>query len=570
MDFLLDDEDVDDDHDLNLITPPRSRSKSRLNNPSSSLSEKESLSPRKVFSPGLSTATSPTHTAMTEKSKESTIIYTCPEPKEIFDTDLDENENADVSRVNPVATVNPSGMVIHTKYAKEAILDPTWLDSDDEEEDTDGYINDSLLSVNGSASNGCSNGSVGLDDCANYACSMTSNSRHSRGWSIGTGSSLSVGSCGLGLGKISYSDGSGCGASFCSLEGSIDLNSSNRSGKIVFNQIDIVDVGVESVSSRSDCSDHVLDYLYDLDRKDYGLSDGEEDADDELLSADSHKDEDSAYLPQYLMSPPRLSRRKSRSNCDEEEEDSKVSSDSSHHYSIASEEVSTTTEETVHVEKKDTKKILGAADSVAISITMETLETESTKQSFATVSPLPSPEVVAISDDDQSASSTDETNIWSNCSPPVPLLLNEDPAGIFRGDTVLSILDCPGNRTRKKRIARGGADSDIQWGAHAVKSTISCMRFVRKLNGEVVPDQVLSSSLAPEKTGRILRNAEEQAVKPSGDCVSPVKHSTRSLVSGSFSVVSAGSRSPHRSQRLENMAFEYLKVCFHYEHLCLN
>jgi len=553
MDYLLEDDYYHDNDDIHLITPPRMRQRPNSYSSPTSSDEAFDLLQEKKHSPGFSTATSPTYTSMTDKSKEfssgsnkTTEIYTCPERKEMDRMLLHGNGNTDVK--NPdgrkslanSACANPSGMVIRTQYAKEAILDPTWLDSDEEEDEEEDYrkTNSSLLSVTCSASHA---GSAN-DDCARSASSA------GKAWSVGTGSSLSVGSCGLG--KMSLCDGSSV-ISFSGSEGSGIGAPYTGSGRRMLNHMDVVDMGVESVSSGvSNDYENVLDYLYDLDRRDYDLSEEEVDEEDgdENLSADeeeydqSDRESDGAYLPPHLMSPPRLSRKMGNhdgghSDSDDRELDnSPITVDSS----IAPKESITLKE---HMEPQH-----------ANGPDVEIKSTQCEGTGIVMVSPLPSPRADYEID---SASSTDETTMCSNCSPTEPTPLLDDLAGIMRGDLILSILDCPGSRTRKKRTARKLVEATrFQWGSHAVQGAISCMRSLRKNNHEVVVDQVNQSSLSPERSGRILKKLLVDVDVEFDNCRSPT--TSRSLMSGSFSATN-GSKSPDRSQRLERLALDYLK-----------
>ena len=542
------------------------------------------------------------------------------------------------------ASANPSGMVIHAQYAKEAILDPTWLDSDEDEDeygetDHDHYINDSLLSVNGSVSASASvNGSVSVN--GSHTCSTSSvgmgmgfeeyprSPSHSRGLSIG---SLSVGSCGLGKISIScFSDGVSLSGSegshghghghghnrFTSTSTSTSVNTSANTRRIHLNHVDIVDMGVESVSSHehenSSHNDHVLDYLYDLDRRDYDLSDGDDDGDgdgeddmtagcdgdgggdgeEEYRSMAAGVDEDSAYLPHYLISPPRLTRRNDNDNDNEDENgdgngDGDVEHDcqlsvGSEYFSIASEEEHGPNGDGGSTADADVIKFKSP---MPMPMPMEggstsptTIDTINTADETTVVSPSPPPQArMELDMDELSTSSSVETNLLSNCAPSAPTNLNEDSAGIMAGDMILSILDCPGSRTRKKRSTRKAARKDtidnFQWGAHATSSAISCMRSLRKahIGIEIPTDELLqASSLAPGKTTTGVAMAWNQGnhhdnddddtehVKPSTsgeyDC-NPSKtspHSTRSIASGP--------RSPHRSQNLDTMALDLMKV----------
>ena len=550
MDYLLEDDYFNANDDINLITPPRLRQRQNGYPSPTHSDEASDILQEKKHSPGFSTGTSPTYTAMTDKSKEfssgsNTEVYTIPE-RERKERDrmlLHRNgkENPDKMSLPNSACANPSGMVIRTQYAKEAILDPTWLDSDEEEDEEEDYrrANSSLLSVTCSASHA---GSVN-DDCAKSVSSA------GKAWSVGTGSSLSVGSCGLG--KMSLCDGSSV-ISFSGSEGSGIGASYNRSGRVMLNHMDVVDMGVESVSSGgSDAYENVLDYLYDLDRRDYDLSDeevDEENGDDDNLSVEEEEydqsdvESDGAYLPPHLMSPPRLSRKMGNNDVghsdsdDREVDNSPITVDSS----IAPKENSTLKEhiKPQHANEPDVE--FKSAQFEEIDIVM--------------VSPLPSPRV---DHDNDSRSSTDETNLCSNCSPTKPTPLLDEPAGIMRGDLILSILDCPGSRTRKKRTARKLVEqTGFQWGSHAVRGAISCMRSLRKENHEVLVDQVKQSSLSPERSGRILKKLLVDVDVDFANCRSPT--TSRSLMSGSFGATN-GPKSPNRSQRLERLALDYLK-----------
>lgn len=586
--LLKDDEDVDDDIDHadvrqydqeqedsihHLITPPRF--KHNLDPVTAALfspppQSTESSPMYQKTSPGFSTATSPTCTALTEKSKESSFLYTFPES-------TDEKETSAYT----VNSSNPSGMVIQTQYAKEAIEDPTWLDSEEEEEEGeesdnhDQFRNRSLL-IGTTASVGN----------VEEECARSSVSFPEKAWSIGTGSSLSVGSCGLG--RLSLSD------SGISQSGSLSLGSGVHSagGKIMLSQIDVVDMGVESVSS-GESGDYVLDYLYDLDRRAYDLSDDEDDGvslhalrdekacrvahvldtvDDDLSLDDVEDDGDgdcnsSAYLPQHLMSPPRLSRKVLKDNVRmntkcliNERSDKMEAPEKQDDNSIVDTLTAQSNEMNVEPGHNCLKSQGGIPELTSVSPEFELIGVESSGSECVTESK--DIEIVTplsfschMPDGHDSGSSTDETNVCSNCSPSAPSVIVGDLAGIIRGDVVLSLLDCPGSKTRKKRLSRGGPGvQSYPWGKHSVTNALSCLRSIRKKNLQVLPDQVDSCSFSFEKCGKSLRNQEE--IQKGMDCDSP-KHG-KSLLSGSFSISSA-TKSPHRSQLLENKALELLR-----------
>jgi hypothetical protein len=566
-----------DDSIHHLITPPRFKQSldpvaAALYSPLQS-SESSPIVYQKT-SPGFSASTSPTYTALTDKSKGSSFLYTYPENNN-HDDDADVEEEGSYT----LNSSNPSGMVIQTQYAKEAIEDPTWLDSDEEEEGEESGSHDPLR--NRSLLSGTTVSGNNLEE----ECARSSTSLPEKAWSICTGSSISVGSCGLG--RLSLSDGGGVSQS-----GSLSLGSGVHSvgGKIMLSQIDVVDMGVESVSS-GESGDYVLDYLYDLDRRAYDLSDDEDggvslnairdgkghrnihllDLDDDLSLEDLEDDDcnSSAYLPQHLMSPPRLSRKVLKDNV---KMNSKYLSDDR------------TEEVDVHGwEKEDNSCIVDTPSTPTYELNVEPVEncieadydvpevtvvTPATKlidvgdvelecvterKSVAIVSPLSLS--CNMSDGHDSGSSTDETNICSNCSPSAPNVIMNDLAGIVRGDILLSIMDCPGSKTRKKRQSRGGPTvQSYPWGQHALTNALSCMRSIRKKNQQISPDQVDNCSFSLGKCGKSLRN--QQANRKVLDCVTP-KHS-KSLLSGSFSISSA-TKSPHRSQLLESEALEHLR-----------
>lgn len=559
-----------------LITPPRFKHSLDpvVDALYSSLQSSESCSPiYQKTSPGFSAATSPTCTTLTEKSKGSSFLYTFPESN----TELDGSHTVNSS--------NPSGMVIQTQYAKEAIEDPTWLDSEEEEEEEDGeesgghdhYRNRSLLSVT------TASGSNFEEDCGRSSSSLPEKS-----WSIGTGSSISVGSCGLG--RLSLSDG------WISQSGSVSPGSGFHSvgGKIMLSQIDVVDMGVESVSS-GESGDYVLDYLYDLDRRAYDLSEDEDgdmssnvfddgkgyrndhllDSDDDLSLEDVEEDDDdgdgssSAYLPQHLMSPPRLSRKvladnvKVNAKCLVDENTNKaVTHDLERHDDSCIIDTSSTQSYEFNVEAVENHSTLhGGTSELAIvsptteSMKMEYIESECAAEinNVAVVSPLPFS--CNISDGNDSGSSTDETNICSNCSPSAPNVLIGDLVGIVRGDILLSVLDCPGSKTRKKRLSKGGPKSQsYSWGKHALKHALGCMRTIRKENQQVSTGQAKKCSFSLEKCSKTLRSQLES--RGGLNCVSPSR--SKSLMSGSFRITST-TKSPHRSQLLESNAQENLR-----------
>jgi len=60
-----------------------------------------------------------------------------------------------------------------------------------------------------------------------------------------------------------------------------------------------------------------------------------------------------------------------------------------------------------------------------------------------------------------STCSSDHTHIFSNCSPPHPITLDDTAqawTGLLQDDCVLSILDCPGRKTRMKREKRNNSN----------------------------------------------------------------------------------------------------------------
>jgi hypothetical protein len=161
-----------------------------------------------------------------------------------------------------------------------------------------------------------------------------------------------------------------------------------------------------------------------------------------------------------------------------------------------------------------------------------------------------------LTNKDDDSGSTDATNVCSNCSPSSPNVILDDLVGIVRGDIFLSILDCPGSKTRKKRIARNDHRShSYPWGEYALRNALSCIRPIRKENRQVLPDHMSKSSFASEKYAKNLRHYHDNGTTAL-ESASP-KHG-KSLLSGSFKV-SSGSKSPHRSQILESEALEYLK-----------
>lgn len=539
--------------------------------------------------------------------------------------------------------------------AKEAILDPTWLDSDSDEGEDEGVHgkehgdNDTLLSVNGSNSHGGggTGTGAGAGGGSGGGCppspSRSLSTTHSRAWSIGTGSSLSVGSCGLG-----YYDGvsvslSGSGVSLSGSEGSHSGSYGQGYGlghgyggvnqRIVLNQVDIVDMGVESVSSGESASasrssqdtGNVFDHLYDLDRGDYGLSDDDDDAEGDgvgvesgsavIMGDDDDEDNSGIYLPHHLISPPRLSCHNNNGNGNDDEgteKNGEEDSDCQLSFASSSEQFSSNDHEHDHDQFSiDPDDDSGVYSTTPASSTARrksrNLVTPSPKcnercrtaaaeqQHVPVISPLPSPEAkiqvqVYVNNDandadfdDESASSTDQTNPFSNCSLSKPKNLNEDPsaAGILAGDVILSILDCPGRKTRKKRTARKNMIDEFNWGAHAVQGTLSCMRSLRKKRVEVLVDQLQShpslgslslnvdhvssnSRIKGEAVvldGRIASTSadtEEDFVNISSK---NLLRSQKSVVLGTFSVSeSSGSRSPHKSLSLVEMALDAMKV----------
>ncbi len=588
-----------------------------------------------------------------------------------------EMEEAKMPTLKSTSTTtgrNPSGMVIHAQYAQEAIMDPTWLDSDDDDDanhnmDADAHADidvDADVDPEAEHEHG-----IHTNDLLSVTGSTSASASASASASISLGS-LSVGSCGLGLnsslsaGLGSASVGASAGISLSGSEGSgyrnmnmgmnmgMNMNMGHtyrhahrKNKRIQLNQVDIVDMGVESVTSSNEGShDHVLDYLYDLDRRDYDLSDGEMDelgtetdgdagtatgtdtdgendrrrgtdtgtgigdidTDDDHFSNSigidtGDNDEDSAYLPQYLKSPPRLSR---------VDNDDLLSTEHSSDFSIASQEQEGRERHDAHdtsececpskVKPKSSRRMdVGleekgspthshssseSTDVVTECTTMDEADTNAEEQVQAQAQAQAQVGVDApqaklnlhhrIEYDALSTctSSSIDTSVPSNRAPSAPTNLNQHPAGIVMGDSVLSIMDCPGSRTRKKRAAsnvkKDGMD-DLQWGAHAASSTLSYMRSLRKveLGGmegsdekgsvgsgmELSREEIQASSLVSGKTGKKIITLEKFPRKTDDD-------NSKSVHSPDLTSRSMESRqkSPHKSFTLDALAIDFMKV----------
>jgi len=648
-----------------------------------------------VASPAFSNATSPTaststsgyaskHLTSPEQSSISSSPYKKDDPLGSRDSRVRGSERGHPRTYKSrkggenYTGVNPSGMVIRAdpsqtppkyQYAEEAILDPTWLDSDEEEdkEESEKDVTDHEKTSGGDIVPLTCHNDRSLSD-ADVSISASA----SQPWSIGSGSSLSVGSCGYG--KICFSDlsisssnGSSIGSGSAQVNpgwrrhrgaSSSRENRDNSKREIPLTEIDMIDMGVASVISGSgacsSCDDFALDYLYDLDRRDYDLSEDDEDdggdgvdgddtnsyirginvvADDQpgFMTEDERDiDDDSRnndvdgcgqYLPVYLQTPPKPKNEEKMISMGDEggatiddehiidasklEENGGISVDA--FISKPSEEIVSMSAPCVQenggisvdafISKPSEEKVSMPAPfmpelkSSKSSTMKEKVEIAKLQMPaiVTTKSSVLRPEIqrkakdeVDISAessannteefDEQSASSSDETNICSNLSPSMPTDLNSCKVGVCCGDLVLSILDCPGSKTRKKRILRRDhlADSDSFWGSHAVSQTVSRMRQLRSNAYEITPGEVYVSSLAPEKTGRVLSNAvlddeyvgserRKVNVVVSSCKTSELSPTNRSLISGSFKICENSGPSPHRSQRLECIALQHMK-----------
>lgn len=556
----------------NLITPPR---KELICNTTAT-----DMGKMKKSSPGFSMATSPTNTFMTDKSKDSTEQNTQSihsETKSRSTVEKSEKKKQrDRKQIVESKIRNPSGMLIgidsaHTQFAQdeEAILDPTWLDSDEDSDDKEESNKDSISNVQPSLPSHRQNTSIG-----NMSASIAGLSN----WSVGTGSSISVGSCGLG--KISLSSA----LSLSEISGSHDgrgsemphpyhkrKTSSHPAPSALMSHIDIVDMGIDTLSSGgsrksgSSGRENLLDYLYGLDRIDYDLSDGdnyedsENDESDDIASEDDDDDlslggkefDDISYIENSVHG---ISVASGSIYFDDDD----ISESSRDEDDEQSEEL---VREDLMSPPRLSRQIRSDEDNTVEATVSKQIEDNENDDAQPPVSPLASPITHSRHNSTDDASCSDETDIFSNCSPGTPLNLFQQDSGLHNGDLIMSILDCPGSRTRKKRSARHMQDHSSLWGGYAINTSLSMARCIRKNDDSIEIEELNHSSFTPTKPRRIsnLCEKDESDKKKCLDMpLSPSTSGNKSLLSGSFSPGSVFTKSSHRSQKLEFIALQHL------------
>jgi tetratricopeptide (TPR) repeat protein len=370
-----------------------------------------------------------------------------------------------------VDSTAPSGMVITAEqkliFAEEAIMDPTWLDSEEEEEDEEenlvsGDQNKSFISISGSLLSGAKS-----DDSKSRSSSF--------------GSSISVGSCGFGK------------SSLC------DLSISSIGSKHSYENhlLDIIDMGKSNESLKhSDKSAsggsgyHELEYLYNLDRSDYDLSEDEnnnksiqpcQDQDD------GSEDEKSAYLPPHLITQKSMKRNHSidydefgtfqggRYNLDEF---SDVGLDES------SEELDScakTADEDNTINGLDIDIQIGESVLNKESANTSAQDHDELRQSIENCPIIKIDDVDNCYDTLSIHCSIENTKNYSTIhAPSEPLLLLDNEAGIRTQDLVFSLFDCLGSKTRKKRYLKSD-QSNFRWGHHVFQSCLRKRRYLQAL-----------------------------------------------------------------------------------------
>lgn len=494
------------------------------------------------------------------------------------------------------ATSNPTGMVISTSelcYAREAILDPTWLDSVDDDKDIDDAnhkneesqaVDTKLMSklLNAKSVNHPSSTSTTTSNSSKYLSGDSISDNNSvSSKSISLASSLSVGSCGFG--RISLG-GSGC----ISLGSDVDDGSNSE-----LSYADVVDMGVTSVkdaitdarSARSRSSNAsssygssqgcIIDRLYDMDKIGYFGSDSESEMSGDDLDSDSnshrqkhlseapaldvkdkhHEDETKAYLPSsYIVTPPRVIR-----HIDQESSLPKPQLE----------------EQTSDQEDSSIKVVQGG-----VKVRNPTINDDEDRMvdknsipenEFDIIDPvIEIPSRDATPDEASIASSTPaDTNQRSNTSVSKPFSLDhEGLAGIVQGDIMISILDCPGKRTRRKRGTRSRIGmrrtkfnsafaGEFNWCEHSVELSVHMIRKLRisesYAGDNLTYDEFCKSTLSPLELGRSLvscKSPTRNRVLSNNDARSPFSSSN-----GSDS-----KKGQNRCERLETAAIHNLEV----------
>jgi tetratricopeptide (TPR) repeat protein len=385
----------------------------------------------------------------------------------------------------------PSGMVITAEqkfeYAEEAIMDPTWLDSEDDEEDDEvnGDKNKSFISVTGSLLSG-----------------LQSDDSKSRSYSFG--SSISVGSCGFGKSSL-------CDLSISSI-GSKNSHDNNL--------LDVIDMGPNYQSPNSfdkstpgDCVEHELEYLYNLEN----FSE-DEDANtfnqSSLNHDDSSDDEKSLYLPSHLITQKAKKRNqsieydvfeKSQGSCGNLDD---FSLGDLHEFSTQGKDRNIHAEEENSVTSLDSDFKSGVSKphgdvynvdntKICISIGDKDMNCQST-DSF-----LNGKECQVIEMENDVCSSRSSCEALSNRSSPsksehfdstiLPseqLLLLNHTAGIVIEDLVFSLFDCLGSKTRKKRNFKSDK-SQFKWGHHVFQTCIQRLRNLRMIESSISSDDTV-------------------------------------------------------------------------------
>jgi len=375
----------------------------------------------------------------------------------------DEQEAAKKGRDSPKRSAtsindkitNPTGMVISTSdlcFAEEAILDPTWLDSvNDGYEDEEDKLGDNNENFHHAVDTKFLSNLLDLKQ-SNVSGSMPNNSKNcgdAVSDNISLASSLCVGSCDFG--KVDRSTTS---------VSEIDDYSIGE-----MSYADVVDMGLSSNDSNrststysSSSQHHVLEHLYDMDG--YVSDDLSTDNPSMKSSILEKKDHNEAYLPEDLLTPPRVIRRS---------ENEIISFD-------------------VKLKVSDNQLDEGGSNSDKDD---DCLLDEAVN------------DVVAID--------------TIKASIPTSFSLDEERfAGIVRGDTIISILDCPGNKTRKKRKLRSklgkkknkfneAFSGDFHWCKNSVQKSLNLIRKVRMSESlseaSLSYDEFCKSTISPIETG---------------------------------------------------------------------
>ena len=504
----------------------------------------------------------------------------------------DEKNTTQSNHCNPDETKNekleqnPTGMVISApelQFAQEAILDPTWLDSLEEDGDEDDEYTDERNKTNDSNNQfvckrvneigrSCTI-STSTDTSSHSRClsgdsfsdNLTTSSR-----SISFASSLSVGSCGFS--KFSLTGSISIASSSVRSDNDIDDCSSSE-----LSYADVVDMGLNTlndtlgkngIKSNNHTSEtnsnsvysgptNELDRLYEID---YGSDEydieshsSREDAENDIHTTDIDKEgQKKDYLPTHLLTPPRVKRRSAHKSSSQFKDESR------------------------HIEEDEVKEegMNGDGDEDKTKV----YKNSSNKEEII-ISGLQSKDTVdGASVDDVSIASSSNTDIHTNRSPSKPCSINQKGlAGIIRGDTIISILDCPGKRTRKKRNSKSkvsgmrrnkfsaGLADDFNWCEYSVELTLKLIRKLR--NSETLTSDSLSyvdlckSTVSPVGSGRSLMTSQSPDRNHAYNRKSPFspKSPSPSKCSSSKKKLEA-KQSPHQISGLEAEAIHKLEV----------